>query len=145
MRAVVQRVRRACVRVGGAEIARIEDGLLVLIGISIHDEPAAADRMAAKIAKLRIFPDEGGVMNRSVLDHGGAVLAVSQFTLYGDTRKGNRPSYIEAAAGDGARPVYERFCAALRAAGLVVGQGEFGADMDVELINWGPVTILLEG
>ncbi|HVL90917.1 MAG TPA: D-aminoacyl-tRNA deacylase [Actinomycetota bacterium] len=148
MRAVVQRVRRACVRVAGQEISRIEEGLLVLLGVSTEDTgsdaASIAVKMAAKITRLRVFPDDAGVMNRSVVEHGGAVLAVSQFTLYGDVRKGNRPSYVKAAPGEAARPVYEAFCDAMRAEGLTVRQGSFGADMDVELVNWGPVTIVLE-
>lgn len=144
MRAVVQRVRRACVRVAGEEVSRIDEGLLVLLGVSTEDPADAAVKMAAKVAKLRIFPDDDGVMNRSVIDHSGAVLAVSQFTLYGDARRGNRPSYIRAAGGDVAEPAYGAFCDALRADGLTVGVGRFGADMDVELVNWGPVTIILD-
>lgn len=144
MRAVVQRVRRASVSVAGQKVSHIDEGLLVLLGVSGDDTLQIAERLAAKIAKLRIFPDDEGVMNRSLADHGGSVLAVSQFTLYGDARKGNRPSYIDAAPGERAEPVYRRFCDAVRAAGPEVAEGVFGADMDVALVNWGPVTIVLD-
>jgi len=144
MRVVVQRVARACVRIGGDEISRIDEGLLAFVGVSVRDGIDAARTMAVKVSKLRIFPDEAGVMNRSVRDLGGAVMAVSQFTLLGDARKGNRPSYIDAAAGEAAHPIYAAFCDALRGEGVSVSEGVFGADMDVELINRGPVTILLD-
>lgn len=144
MRALIQRVRRASVTVDGAVTGAIDQGLLVLLGVTTSDDASLAARLAAKTARLRIFPDEAGVMNRSVVDHGGAVLAVSQFTLYGDTRRGNRPSYVNAAPGEIAEPIYKGYCESLRAEGLRVEEGIFGADMDVNLINWGPVTILLE-
>jgi D-tyrosyl-tRNA(Tyr) deacylase len=144
MRAVVQRVRGASVAVGGRPVSSIEEGLLVLVGVHARDAEAEADWMAAKVAKLRIFPDDAGVMNRSVGDHGGEVLAVSQFTLLGDARRGNRPSYIDAAQGETSEPLYIRFCESLRGHGLPVAEGVFGADMDVSLVNWGPVTVLLD-
>ncbi len=144
MRAVVQRVRSASVTVEGQLVSSIREGLLVLLGVSVSDTAVQADWMARKVAKLRIFPDEAGVMNRSVVDHGGTVLAVSQFTLFGDARRGNRPSYIEAAPSEAAQPLYQAFCASLCEAGLEVHEGIFGADMDVAIVNWGPVTILLD-
>lgn len=144
MRAVVQRCRQASVSVAGEVISAIDEGLVVLLGVTQPDQPAEADWLAAKIAKLRIFPDDAGVMNRSALEHGGAVLVVSQFTLYGDARRGNRPSYVTAAPGETAEPLYRHFCDAVRALGMQVAEGVFGADMDVALVNWGPVTILLD-
>ncbi|MGH2830659.1 MAG: D-aminoacyl-tRNA deacylase [Actinomycetota bacterium] len=144
MRAVVQRVRRASVSVDDRVVSSIEQGLVVLLGVSVRDADADAEWMAGKVARLRIFPDDDDVMNRSVADHGGSVLAVSQFTLHGDARKGNRPSYIDAAPGEAAEPLYKRFCEAVRNAGVDVAEGVFGAMMDVALVNWGPVTILLD-
>lgn len=117
---------------------------MVLVGISVSDGATDAEWIAGKVARLRVFPDEADVMNRSVQEHGGAVLAVSQFTLHGDARRGNRPSYIGAADGDAARPTYDRFCSSLRAMGVPLSEGTFGAMMDVALVNWGPVTILLD-
>ena len=140
MRAVVQRVARARVSPGG-EIGR---GLCVLLGIARGDGEAAATRLAGRVARLRIFPDEDGRFDRSVADAGGAVLAVSQFTLIADTAKGNRPSFADAAPPEEAEPLYERFCDELRALGLPVETGIFGAKMELELVNDGPVTILLE-
>jgi D-aminoacyl-tRNA deacylase len=139
MRAVVQRVSEAAVSVEDREVARIGAGLLVLLGVRVGDGPAAADRMVAKLERLRVFADEQDRMNRSVRDVGGELLVVSQFTLYGDARKGNRPSYVEAAAPELAEPLYERVRAALGARG-----GEFGARMTVALVNDGPVTLVLE-
>jgi D-tyrosyl-tRNA(Tyr) deacylase len=139
MRAVVQRVARAAVSVDGEEIGSIGPGLLVLLGVREGDTEEQADRMAEKLLALRIFEDEGGRMNRSVRDVGGEVLCVSQFTLYGDTRKGNRPSFVEAAAPEEAERLYERVREALGAGG-----GRFGAHMAVELVNDGPVTVLVE-
>ena len=138
MRALVQRVTRAAVRVDGEVVAQIGAGLLVLLGVTHDDDGATADRLADKVRALRVFPDAEGRMNEPL----GAreVLCVSQFTLYGDTRKGNRPSYVAAAPGTIAEPLYERFRARLDAAG-----GVFGAHMEVELVNDGPVTLLLEG
>lgn len=116
----------------------------MLVGVSVADTNTDVDWMAGKVTRLRVFPDADGVMNRSVAEHEGEVLAVSQFTLHGDARRGNRPSYIEAADGAAAQPVYDAFCEAVRTAGVPVAEGEFGAMMDVALFNWGPVTILLD-
>ncbi len=137
MRALVQRVSEASVRTGGEEVARIGPGLLVLLGVTHDDTPALADKLADKVRALRVFPDAEGRMNEPLGDR--EVIVVSQFTLYGDTRKGNRPSYVAAAPGDVAEPLYERFRGRLGAQG-----GVFGADMQVELVNDGPVTLLLE-
>jgi len=144
MRAVVQRVSRACVRVEERVTGAIETGLLVLIGVGIGDEPDDARWLAEKIANLRIFNDGDGLMNRSVLDAGGDVLLVSQFTLHGDARKGRRPSFITAAKEPKASALYQLAGTELERLGLRVAYGEFGADMDVESINDGPVTILLD-
>jgi len=144
MRAVVQRVRRAAVRVGGETVGAIDIGLLALVGCGQGDADADADWLAEKTANLRIFEDDAGLLNRSLLEVGGAVLAVSQFTLYGDCRKGRRPSFVEALAPEPAQKLYERFLAQLRQAGLRVETGRFRATMDVELINCGPVTLLLD-
>jgi D-tyrosyl-tRNA(Tyr) deacylase len=144
MRAVVQRVAEASVHVEGAERARIEEGLLVLLGVGTGDSEADADSLAERILNLRIFPDAAGQMNRSVLDQGGSLLVVSQFTLFGDARKGRRPSYLEAAPPQEAARLYERFVERLRPSGLRVATGVFRAMMDVALVNRGPVTILLD-
>jgi D-tyrosyl-tRNA(Tyr) deacylase len=144
MRAVVQRVSRAAVRVDGAVAGSIERGLLVLLGVAPGDGEDQARWLAEKVARLRIFEDQAGKMNRSVEDLGGGVLVVSQFTLLGDARKGNRPSFVAAAAPDPAEALYQRVCALLRERGLAVAQGVFRARMDVELVNEGPVTILLD-
>ncbi len=144
MRAVVQRVSRAQVRVGERVTGTIERGLAVLLGVHVEDTPDDARYLAEKIAHLRIFTDDAGLMNRSVVDEGGAVLLVSQFTLYGDARKGRRPSFITAAREPLARDLYERVGREIAAIGPRVAYGEFGADMDVELVNDGPVTILLD-
>ena len=144
MRAVVQRVSRAAVRVDGATVGEIGAGLLVLVGVARGDGPEQAHRLAAKVARLRIFEDEDGKFARSVIDSGGAVLTVSQFTLIADTAKGNRPSFSGAAPGPAAAALYETFCAALGAEGLQVERGTFGARMEVELVNDGPVTIVLD-
>jgi D-aminoacyl-tRNA deacylase len=141
MRAVVQRVTRARSTPGG----EIGAGLLVLLGIAEGDTDADADRLAAKIVRLRIFEDESGRFDRSLLETGGAVLVVSQFTLIADTAKGNRPSFTEAARPEVAEPLYERFCGALRKAVSHVATGVFGARMAVESVNDGPVTIILDG
>ena len=139
MRALVQRVSDASVTVEGEEVARIGPGLLVLLGIRTGDTGAAADRLAAKLLALRIFEDADGKMNLNVGDAGGELLCVSQFTLYGDTRKGNRPSFVDAAPPEEAEPLYERVREALGAQG-----GVFGARMAVALTNDGPVTVLVE-
>ena len=140
----MQRVSEASVRVDGAVVGRIDRGLLVLLGVGRGDAEEDARDLAEKVANLRIFPDEGGRMNRSVLDIGGAVLVVSQFTLYGDARKGRRPSYVDAAPPDEAMALYARFVDSLRGASLTVETGTFRAMMDVALVNEGPVTILLD-
>ena len=143
MRAVVQRVSRASVSVAGQSVGAIDDGLLVLIGVAAGDADEDADALAGKVVRLRIFPDVDGRFDRSVLDVGGAVLAVSQFTLLADTAKGNRPSFTGAASPEVAEPLYERFCSVLRDLGVPVAEGVFGARMAVELVNDGPVTIVL--
>jgi D-tyrosyl-tRNA(Tyr) deacylase len=139
VRALVQRVSEASVTVDGDEVSRIGPGLLVLLGIRRGDTEAEADRLASKLLALRIFEDADGKMNLNVADAGGEILCVSQFTLYGDTRKGNRPSFVDAAPPEEAEPLYERVREALNAKG-----GVFGARMEVSLINDGPVTLLLE-
>jgi D-tyrosyl-tRNA(Tyr) deacylase len=144
MRAVVQRVSRAEVRVEGRCAGAVGKGLLVLLGVAAGDGEAQAQAMADKVAQLRIFEDEAGKMNLSVTDVGGGVLVVSQFTLLGDVRKGNRPSFTAAAPPDHANVLYERFCAELQEKGLTVATGVFRARMEVELVNEGPVTILLD-
>ncbi len=144
MRAVVQRVSRGAVRVGEALVAEIGRGLVVLVGVHVRDTEEDARWLARKVAQLRIFSDEAGKLNRSVLEVGGSVLSVSQFTLYGDVRRGNRPSFLEAAPPESARPLYEAFNDALRALGVPVRTGVFGEVMHVEIHNDGPVTILLD-
>jgi D-tyrosyl-tRNA(Tyr) deacylase len=147
MRAVVQRVKRAAVRnldEGGTTSGEVGRGLLVLLGVGTGDGDAEARWMADKLAALRIFEDPGGKMNLAVADVGGGLLLVSQFTLYGDARKGNRPSFTGAAPPEPARALYARVCALLREKGLPVAEGVFRASMEVELVNDGPVTILLD-
>jgi len=144
MRAVVQRVSRAKVTVGGEITAEIGRGLLVLLGVGAGDTRAEADYLAEKTIGLRIFEDAGGKMNRSVVEVGGAVLVVSQFTLYGDARRGKRPSFDSAAAPEVARDLYEYFVERMRRAGLRCETGRFQETMQVELVNDGPVTILLD-
>ena len=144
MRGVVQRVARAEVRVEGRTVGSIGPGMLVFVGVGEGDTAEQADRLAGKLARLRIFVDDEGRMNRSVLDIGGEVLVVSQFTLLADTSRGNRPSFLGAAAPDVAEPLVERVAEGLRAAGLRIAMGEFGAHMEVDLVNDGPVTIVLE-
>lgn len=144
MRAVVQRVLNASVRVEERTTGSIGAGLVVLLGVAVADREDDARHMAEKVANLRIFPDGAGLMNRSVLEIGGAILLVSQFTLYGDARKGRRPSFIAAAKEPLASELYERTGLELQRLGLQVQYGEFGADMQVELVNDGPVTILLD-
>ena len=139
MRAIVQRVAEASVRIGDEQVAAIGPGLVVLLGVHRQDSAAQADRMAAKLLALRVFEDAGGRMNRSVSDTGGEVLCVSQFTLLGDVRQGNRPSFVEAAPAAVAAPLYERVRVALGACG-----GSFGEHMAVSLVNDGPVTIVVD-
>ncbi len=143
MKAVVQRVARASVAVDREIVGAIGPGLLILLGVGRDDDVAAADRLAGKVARLRIFADDAGHMNRSLLDTGGAALVVSQFTLLADTTGGNRPSFIGAAPPELARPLWLRFADALREQGVEVATGRFGASMQVELVNDGPVTICL--
>jgi D-tyrosyl-tRNA(Tyr) deacylase len=144
VRAVVQRVASASVSVDGEIEARIGSGLVVLLGVGVEDTEQDAAQLAEKVLNLRVFPDDSGQMNRSVKDEGGAVLVVSQFTLYGDARRGRRPSYIEAAPPDEANRLYQHFVERLRPSGLEVATGVFRAMMDVALVNRGPVTILLD-
>jgi D-tyrosyl-tRNA(Tyr) deacylase len=144
VRAVVQRVKRAAVRVGPLVVGEIGPGMLVLLGVGQEDEEAAAEYLARKILTLRIFDDAAGKMNVAISDMGGAALVVSQFTLYGDARGQNRPSYIHAARPEEARRLYDYFVEKLRAAGLRCETGRFQEMMEVELVNDGPVTILLD-
>ena len=145
MRILIQRVTSATVTVDGNITGEISGGLLLLVGITHADTEAIEDRMADKIVKLRIFSDEQGLMNKSLLDTGGALLAVSQFTLFADAKKGNRPSYTDAARPEQASPAFDRFVAKLATRiGRLVPTGVFGADMKVSLINDGPVTIWLD-
>lgn len=144
MRVVLQRVSRASVTVSGRVTGAIGRGFLLLVGFHTTDTPEHGAWMATKVAGLRLFPDGEGKMNLGLTEVDGGVLVVSQFTLYGDTERGRRPSFIEAARPELAIPLYEQFLAQLRAAGLRVEAGEFGADMQVELLNDGPVTLILE-
>jgi D-tyrosyl-tRNA(Tyr) deacylase len=144
VRAVIQRVTRASVRVDVRVAGEIGAGLLVLLGVGRSDNPESAAYLAEKIANLRIFSDEAGKMNLSLLDNGGSALVVSQFTLYGDTRGGRRPSYIQAAPPEEASRLYEEFVRSMRSLGVTVETGVFQAHMQVELVNDGPVTILLD-
>jgi D-tyrosyl-tRNA(Tyr) deacylase len=144
MRAVIQRVSEASVTVEGAATGAVGRGLLVLLGVGHADTEETARALAAKVAKLRIFEDSEGKMNLSVQDVGGGVLAVSQFTLLADTRKGNRPGFSDAAPPEKANPLYEVFCGALAALGLPPARGVFGAHMHVRLVNDGPVTIVMD-
>lgn len=144
MRAVVQRVSSAAVDVGATRVGAIGPGLLVLLGVGVGDDEEAARRLAQKVASLRIFPDEEGKMSRSVLETGGSILVVSQFTLYGDCRKGRRPNFTRAAPPEPAEALYRSFIAALREEGVPVAEGSFGAMMAVSLVNDGPVTLLLD-
>jgi D-tyrosyl-tRNA(Tyr) deacylase len=143
MRAVCQRLREGRVRVAGEVVGEVGAGLCVLLGVARGDGADEAARLAGRVARLRIFADGDGKFDRSVVDVGGAVLVVSQFTLIADTAKGNRPSFGEAAPPEVAEPIYERFCAELRALGVPVETGVFGANMELELVNDGPVTIVL--
>lgn len=144
MRAVIQRVTRAEVTIDGDCVGAIDSGLMVLLGVAPTDGEAELDWLVRKIAGLRIFTDDAGMMNHSVLETGGGVLVVSQFTLYGNCKKGRRPSFVGAAPPEHAEPLYETFCTRLAALGAPVATGRFGASMQVSLVNDGPVTIILE-
>jgi D-tyrosyl-tRNA(Tyr) deacylase len=144
MRAVIQRVKSSSVTVGDETVGKIDSGLLVLLGVAKPDQSADADFLAEKIVNLRIFEDEQGKMNRSLIDIGGEMLVVSQFTLLGDCRKGRRPSFIDAAGPDKANELYEYFVAQVRKTSVHVATGRFRAMMEVALINDGPVTLILE-
>lgn len=144
MRAVIQRVKRAEVRVAGEVVGKIGAGFVILLGVGKGDSESTADSLAEKIVNLRVFEDAEGKMNRSLLDTGGQALCVSQFTLYGDCRKGRRPSYDQAATPETALSLYESFVNLLRARGVPTETGRFRAMMDVELVNDGPVTLLLD-
>ncbi|MEL6636184.1 MAG: D-aminoacyl-tRNA deacylase [Bacteroidota bacterium] len=145
MRVLIQRVSQASVTIEGVVKSEIETGMLLLLGIEAADDTNDIEWLCNKISKLRIFADEAGVMNRSIMEVGGALLVISQFTLHASTKKGNRPSYIRAAKPDIAIPLYEAFVQQLRkTTGLKVGTGEFGADMKVRLLNDGPVTIWID-
>ena len=144
MRAVVQRVSEASVTVEGRVAGSIGAGICVLLGVAQGDTVADAEWLSAKTLELRIFEDEQGKMNRSLLDTGGELLAISQFTLFGDARKGTRPGFVDAARPEVAQPLYARFCERVRARGLQVGEGVFRATMQVRIVNEGPVTLLLD-
>ena len=144
MRALVQRVKEARVDVAGTTVGSIEQGLLLFVGVSPEDTPETADALAQKVVKLRIFSDEQGKMNLNINAVSGQILVVSQFTLYADARRGNRPSYTAAAPPDQATRLYEEFCERVRAQGVAVATGQFAADMQVHLINDGPVTLWLD-
>ncbi|WP_163322685.1 D-aminoacyl-tRNA deacylase [Draconibacterium mangrovi] len=145
MRVVIQKVKEASVTVEGEKISAIKNGLLILVGIENEDTQEDIDYLVKKSTQLRVFDDENGVMNRSVMDVDGDIIVVSQFTLQANTKKGNRPSYIRAAKPDISIPMYEKFVAAMETAlGKKVGTGKFGAMMDVALINDGPVTIIID-
>ena len=144
MRAVVQRVKQGSVTIAGERVAEIGQGMVILLGVGPEDGESQAEALARKIAKLRIFSDAEDKMNLSLLDIGGKAIVVSQFTLYANTRKGNRPSFVDAAPPEIASPLVDRFVELLRGEGVPVQTGEFGADMLVEIANDGPVTILLE-
>ncbi|NOV04118.1 D-aminoacyl-tRNA deacylase [Paenibacillus planticolens] len=144
MRVVVQRCKRAEVTVDGTSVGRIDHGLMLLVGITHEDTEQDAVYIADKVSGLRIFEDEAGKMNHSVLETGGQILSVSQFTLYGDCRKGKRPNFMSAARPEIAKPLYDKFNELLRAKGLQVETGSFGEMMDVSLTNWGPVTLIID-
>lgn len=145
MRVIVQRTTNATVRIGGEVVGHIDRGFMLLVGITHNDTQDDADYIAKKVAQLRVFEDADGKMNLSIKDIGGAILSISQFTLYGDVRHGNRPSFIQAARPEQALPLYEYFNTRLRTAyGLHVETGRFGADMQVEFVNDGPVTIIID-
>ena len=144
MKTVVQRVSRAAVTVDDRVVGRIGQGLLILLGISSVDREVDAETLGSKLADLRIFADESGLMNRSVVEAGGEALVVSQFTLYGETRQGRRPSFGEAARPEAAMPLIDLVCEVLRSRGITVFEGSFGAHMQVDLVNDGPVTLVIE-
>ena len=144
MRGVVQRVKSASVSVDDQIISKIDKGIMLLLGIEVNDDEKDLEYIVKKVSKLRIFDDKDGVMNKSLLDYDLEILVVSQFTLYGDARKGNKPSYIRSAKFDEGIILYEKFIEEMKKLGIKVSVGEYGADMDVELINDGPVTILLD-
>lgn len=144
MRAVIQRCTRAQVSVADNLLGEINQGFMILLGIHEGDSQADVDYLVRKISLLRVFEDDAGKMNRSIQDIKGSILSISQFTLFADTKKGNRPSFIQAARPDVAIPLYERFNQELRSTGIPVETGEFGADMQVELVNDGPVTIIID-
>ncbi|AUB53738.1 MULTISPECIES: D-aminoacyl-tRNA deacylase [Enterococcus] len=144
MRAVIQRVSQAAVSINEREVGRIDHGLLILLGVHETDTQTDVDYLIKKIAQMRIFEDEQGKMNLSIEDVKGALLSISQFTLFADTKKGNRPSFIAAARPETAIPLYEAFNEGLRQRGITVETGEFGADMAVSLVNDGPVTIIID-
>jgi D-aminoacyl-tRNA deacylase len=144
VRVVLQRVERACVTVDGSVVGEIAAGVLLLVGVSAGDDAATARRLAEKIVELRVFADDAGRFDRSLIDTGGAALVVSQFTLLADVRKGRRPSFTGAAPPDLAAPIIDAFCEALRTRGVVVVTGRFGAKMSVLLVNDGPVTIVVD-
>ncbi|MCJ7733144.1 MAG: D-aminoacyl-tRNA deacylase [Anaerolineales bacterium] len=144
MKAILQRVQRGSVSVGGKMIAEITGGLVILLGVGPDDTQSEADKLAQKISQMRIFPDENGKMNLSLLDIGGEALVVPQFTLFADTRQGHRPSFMDAASPDVAKPLTIYFACSLRELGIPTAEGEFGAHMLVEIINDGPVTISVE-
>lgn len=144
MRLVIQRVLESAVRVDGEELGRIGRGFMVLCGVEDGDTRADVDYCVEKTVHLRVFEDDAGKMNRSILEAGGAVLAISQFTLHGDVRRGRRPSFIRAARPETAVPLYEAYCEGVRAQGIQVETGRFGADMKVSLVNDGPVTLLID-
>lgn len=144
MRVILQRSKRASVTVDGAVTGAIESGYVLLVGITHEDTVEDARYVAGKVAQMRLFEDEEGKMNRSILEHGGSILSISQFTLYGDIKKGRRPSFIAAARPEVAEPLWLAFNDALRSNGLAVECGVFGAMMDVQLVNDGPVTLIIE-
>lgn len=144
MRVIVQRVTHADVQIEGQTVGAIQQGFMLLVGVGPKDTPAIAEKLAAKIVKLRVFSDPEGKMNLSVQDVGGAILSISQFTLYADVRKGNRPGFTDAASPELGAQLYDKFNDALRTQGLTVATGEFGADMAVSLTNDGPVTIIYD-
>ncbi|KRL85400.1 D-tyrosyl-tRNA(Tyr) deacylase [Lacticaseibacillus pantheris DSM 15945 = JCM 12539 = NBRC 106106] len=144
MRIIAQRVSNASVAIAGKVVGAIDGGYMVLVGVGPNDAPEEADKLAQKLVKLRVFSDDAGKMNRSLLDVGGAVLSISQFTLYADLKKGNRPSFTGAAGPELGRALYEHFNAELARLGVTVATGEFGADMQVTLTNDGPVTMTMD-